>query len=262
MKTIKILLIAVLFIGAYSASAQTEWTTNGSNIYKTTTGNVGIGITTPLQDLNIVDATGAANVQLERNYTGTTGINGIGSYLVKNSGTGDIAYFGLRKNTTSSDFVMSVYDGTAAAWRQFIYFHLGTRKYEVQNGVADVEYKNTGNFILNNNGSVGIGTGTTTIPSTAKLAVNGKILATEVQVALVANWADYVFNEDYNLRPLSEVESFIKENKHLPDVPSTEEVANNGVNLGEMNAVLLQKVEELTLYVIQLQKEVESLKSK
>ena len=89
--------------------------------------------------------------------------------------------------------------------------------------------------------------------------VNGKLFAKEVEVALNV-WSDFVFYDGYNLRTLNELESFIRKNKHLPDVPSEEEVIKDGVNLGEMDAILLQKIEELTLYVIELKKENEELK--
>ena len=69
-----------------------------------------------------------------------------------------------------------------------------------------------------------------------------------------------MFEQDYNLLPLSEVEQYIKQNNRLPNVPSAAEVEEEGVNLGEMNAVLLQKVEELTLYIIDLQKQMDELK--
>ena len=80
-----------------------------------------------------------------------------------------------------------------------------------------------------------------------------------INVAL-DNAADYVFEPDYNLRSLSEVEEFIKENKHLPDVPSADEYRANGANLSEMNNLLLQKIEELTLYMIAIKKENEELR--
>jgi cytoskeletal protein CcmA (bactofilin family) len=89
--------------------------------------------------------------------------------------------------------------------------------------------------------------------------INGTIKTKEVNVTL-AGWPDFVFDEDYELMPLSEVEQFITENKHLPNVPSEAEVMANGVNVGEMNAILLQKVEELTLYIIDLQKQIDELK--
>jgi len=103
-------------------------------------------------------------------------------------------------------------------------------------------------------GNVGIGT---TNPEGYKLRVNGKINCTDVVVTAIARgedddeWPDYVFAEDYNLRTLDEVASYIQENKRLPEIPSATEVAENGVNLLEINKLLLKKVEELTLYILQ-----------
>jgi hypothetical protein len=88
-----------------------------------------------------------------------------------------------------------------------------------------------------------------------KLAVEGKILANEVQVKSFDNWPDYVFEDSYELPKLNELESFIASNKHLPNIPTKDEVAEEGFGLGEMQAKLLQKVEELTLYIIDLQKQ-------
>ncbi|GAG80761.1 unnamed protein product, partial [marine sediment metagenome] len=110
------------------------------------------------------------------------------------------------------------------------------------------------------NGSIGIGT--TTVPSGYKLAVDGKIIAEEFKVELSENWPDHVFGENYNLMSLTELENYIIKNRHLPGLPSADEVEENGVSLGDMQARLLQKVEELTLYVIDLQKENEALKDK
>ncbi|MCB0429420.1 MAG: hypothetical protein H6585_02820 [Flavobacteriales bacterium] len=101
--------------------------------------------------------------------------------------------------------------------------------------------------------------GTTSNPGAYKLAVKGKIRAEEIVVE--TGWADYVFKKDYKLRTLPEVESFISEHGHLPDVPSAEEVQKNGASLGEINTKLLQKIEEMTLYMIEMQKEIEALKS-
>ena len=93
----------------------------------------------------------------------------------------------------------------------------------------------------------------------AALAVNGKIHAKEVKVDL-NNWPDYVFLESYELMPLLELENFISKYHHLKNVPSEKEVIRDGVMLGEMNKILLEKVEELTLYTIQQQKELNLLK--
>lgn len=90
-------------------------------------------------------------------------------------------------------------------------------------------------------------------PGNYKLAVEGIIGAREIKVTL-DTWSDFVFNTDYKLRSLNEVEHFIKTNKHLPEIPSEKEVKEQGISLGEMNAKLLQKIEELTLYMIELKK--------
>ncbi len=109
-------------------------------------------------------------------------------------------------------------------------------------------------FWVGNDGNVGIGT---TDTKGFKLGVNGKIAATEVKVAEYANWPDFVFKADYNLPTLQEVENHINEKGHLKNIPSEKEVLENGVFLGEMDAKLLQKIEELTLYTIQQEKKLE-----
>ena len=115
-------------------------------------------------------------------------------------------------------------------------------------------------FFLNKNGNA---------------ALQGKLEAKEIKV-LLAPTADFVFEDDYKLKEIEEVELYIKENKHLPDFPSGKEIEKNGVSLGEMDAKLLQKIEELTLYMIEqnkktnllieenqeLRKEIEALKKK
>ena len=101
------------------------------------------------------------------------------------------------------------------------------------------------------NGNVGIGT---TNPQ-SRLAVNGTITATKVKVTS-SGWPDFVFKPDYKLPPLNELEVFIRKNKHLPDIPSETEVALKGRDVGEVQARLLQKIEELTLYLIALDKKV------
>ncbi len=101
-------------------------------------------------------------------------------------------------------------------------------------------------------GKVGIGT---TTPD-SKLTVAGNIHAREVKVTISAG-ADFVFHDDYNLPKLEEVEQFIKENKHLPEIASEKEMKDNGLLLAEMNIKLLQKIEELTLYTIEQQKLIE-----
>src|ERR1035437_745990 len=110
----------------------------------------------------------------------------------------------------------------------------------------------TGQLLLGNKQPNGY-----TFKGTRTLNVLGGIIVDSVRIAPSGTWSDYVFNNDYPLRPLSELDKFIKENKHLPNVPSSSELAAYGIELGAMNAKLLEKIEELTLYILQQQKEVE-----
>jgi phage gp36-like protein len=108
---------------------------------------------------------------------------------------------------------------------------------------------------ITNNGNVGIGT---TNP-TSKLTVAGDINSREVKVTVNAG-ADFVFEKDYNLPSLASIDAYVKENKHLPEIASAKEMQTNGINLSEMNIKLLQKMEEMTLYMIEQSKEIETLK--
>ncbi len=112
-----------------------------------------------------------------------------------------------------------------------------------------------------NNGKVSIGTTTPDNTPNVLLTVNGAIHAKEVLVDMNI-LADYVFNSDYTLMPLHKVEAFVKTNKHLPEIPSAAEVKEKGLNMGEMQNKLLQKIEELTLYVIEQQKQIEAQNAK
>ncbi|TWF32336.1 hypothetical protein FHW36_1169 [Chitinophaga polysaccharea] len=111
--------------------------------------------------------------------------------------------------------------------------------------------------VVKADGSMGIGTLTT---GTNKLAVEGTIAARRLKVTQTTPWPDYVFEATYSLPSLQAVEDFINKNKHLPEVPSANEIAEHGQDVGEMNTILLKKVEELTLHLISMQKEIAALK--
>lgn len=106
--------------------------------------------------------------------------------------------------------------------------------------------------------------GNVTTPNTNyKLFVEKGILTEKLKVAVstTANWSDYVFSKDYKLMPLEEVSLFVQKNKHLPGVPSAEEVVKEGIDMATMDAKLLEKIEELTLYLIEIKKENAEMKN-
>ena len=111
--------------------------------------------------------------------------------------------------------------------------------------VPDADILTTGN----------VGIGITDADPNYRLSVKGKIRAQEIKVEM-ANWPDYVFDKDYKILGLNELDAYISENHHLPDVPSAKEVEANGIALGETNKLLLKKVEELTLYLIEQNKKI------
>jgi hypothetical protein len=139
---------------------------------------------------------------------------------------------------------------------------------------------NVTRFKVNPNGSVSIGTtgeapnsnslvvgdqvliNTTQGPNGYLLAVNGKAILEEVTVQLSQDWPDYVFGENYPLRPLPELEKFVRENQHLPGIPTAAAVQKNGLDLGDINRRLTEKVEELTLYIIALEKRLQALEER
>ncbi|WP_165022115.1 MULTISPECIES: hypothetical protein [unclassified Dysgonomonas] len=110
-------------------------------------------------------------------------------------------------------------------------------------------------FVILNDGNIGMGTE----KPTSKLEVNGTIRAKEIKIE-ATGWPDFVFDREYKLPSLREVENHINEHKHLSGVPSEKEVIENGISVGEMQAKLLQKIEELTLYTIQLEKKYDELR--
>ncbi len=110
-------------------------------------------------------------------------------------------------------------------------------------------------IIFCNSGNVGIGTNDT---KGYKLAVAGKVIAEEIKVSLIENWPDFVFEKNYELNTIKSLEHFININGHLPGIPSKNDVIETGIYLGEMDSKLLMKIEELTLYIIEMNKKIES----
>ncbi len=204
-------------------------------------GNIGIGITTPNSQLTVGSNFGA-------NISGTTGGNAIfGSNIAVIQGGANHNKL-ITPTNHSSNYG---YSGMRSSWgKLYFYTNSGnTNAGEVINPIT--------RMYISQYGHVGIGT---TDTKGFKLGVNGKIAATEVKVATYSNWADFVFNKDYKLPTLQEVEQHIKDNGHLKDIPDAKKVKKDGFYLAEMNAKLLQKIEELTLYTIEQNKTLEEQK--
>ncbi|SJZ78551.1 hypothetical protein [Sediminibacterium ginsengisoli] len=169
---------------------------------------------------------------------------------------------GIRVNTSGTKISGFANVINAGSWDMLAYSDDGAQV--VLGGYRSAQFTRLGLFTtglerlhIDSDGNVGIGT----LFPTEKLSVNGNLRVRKVIVTQTA-WSDYVFHKNYRLRPLQEVEQFIKDNGHLPDVPAEKEVINDGLNLGDNQAVLLRKIEELTLYIIEMKKEIEILKRK
>ncbi|MBC7774001.1 MAG: hypothetical protein H7246_01080 [Phycisphaerae bacterium] len=211
----------------------------------------------------------------------TTGIVGIGTVSPSSSAQltvkGSFANILRLESTQASNYIslLTTPPGGVAITKGYMGIYSGNNDLEIRSastnlsGNINIATANsasaTGNINLATgganqltvfaNGNVGIGT-TTDYPY--KLSVNGAIRAKEVRVE--SGWADYVFNDDFRLRPLAEVEQFIRENKHLPDVTPASEIQKDGLQVAKQMTEMMQKVEELTLYIIQLDKENTALK--
>jgi hypothetical protein len=115
-------------------------------------------------------------------------------------------------------------------------------------------------FLQNNGGPVQIGS--TAVPTGYLLSVAGKAICTELRVQLTGAWPDYVFDQKYKLPSFDKLRQYINENKHLPNIPAAKDVEKSGIEVGDMQRRMMEKIEELTLYVLELEKKVGALEKK
>ena len=262
------------------------WNTNGAHIYNNNTGNVGIGVSIPLAKLHVagnVKVNGANTIEFGAGVAGKEVSAGkIGYQTFGSNNALDIVGAG----TLGSNRKITFWNEGGAEFRGSVKVN-GANTIEFGAGVAGKEVSagkiGYATFGANNaldivgagtsgsnrkitfwneggaefRGNVGIGT---TSNPTYKLSVNGNIRSKEVVVE--TGWADYVFDKKYKLKPLNEVEKFIEQNKHLPGIPSAAEVEKNGLHLGDTQKKMMEKIEELTLYIIQLNKRIQELEKK
>lgn len=168
-------------------------------------------------------------------------------------------------SVSANGFVCNVAGGTST-YQKFVVNATSTNNYfdaalDASNTKLPIYFKWRGDqfsssaLTILGNGNIGVGC----VSPTVKLAVNGKIQATEVEIKS-APCSDFVFEKNYKLTSLSDLEKYVTVNKHLPEVPSAKEFQEKGYSVGQMDDLLLRKVEELTLYVIELKKENDALK--
>ncbi len=217
---------------------------SGAGAHYILNGNVGIGTTNPTGKLEISGGNLIVNRPL--NKVDNNGISEFSAFEINNSfASGQTGYVKVFYPSYNNLLFGADYDG-----------HIGGVQPNIQFGQKDtpvLTVVNNGNYT----GNVGIGTQNPAY----KLDVLGTIRAKEVLVNLDGG-ADFVFEKGYKLLPIEHVANYVQENKHLPDIPSANEMVKNGVSMGDMQVKLLQKVEELTLYAIQQNKEIEILKKR
>lgn len=127
-------------------------------------------------------------------------------------------------------------------------------------GQENFQFRSGANTPLTLSPTGKVGVNTENFVGTHSLYIKGTTIAEEIFVKLEYDWSDYVFNEDYYLIPLEELEVFITQNKHLPGMPTADEIAETGVPIGEVERILTEKVEELTLHLIEMNKEIKALR--
>ncbi|MEK6478633.1 hypothetical protein WJR50_13900 [Catalinimonas sp. 4WD22] len=229
---IQICNLVVTFLCISSAFAQSQWaggTSSSDNIYRT--GRVGIGLSNPSTLLHVSES-GPNTVVAIFNKSGTTMQN--------------------TRIRFQSNNITGLEIGHESSFRDAYLNHA----YSSANRFH-IKLRGSTKMTILENGNVGIGT---TNPL-ARLSVNGGIRANEVRVMTDIQIADYVFEKDYPLMPLQMVEQYVQQHKHLPEIPSAVEIKENGMDVAEFQNKLLQKIEELTLYIIAQEKRIQALEA-
>ncbi len=244
----------VIFVALYALSFTSKAQWNQENNHLKTTQNVSIGNSwDPWANLVVYDDNFARTVL----YSPSTASNGSLMQIINGDGTERNLVFGVVSPNLSAPWIG--YPNTKSALLvaqgsdvEALIF--GTRSNSpIVIGTSDIE-----RMRITTDGNIGIGTD----DPKSKLAVNGVIRSTEINVMADITVPDYVFEPEYELPGLEKVRDFVNTHKHLPEIPNAAQIEKEGIDLGEMNMRLLKKIEELTLYQIQLMDEVKTLRGK
>ncbi|MBK8142635.1 MAG: hypothetical protein IPK57_17755 [Chitinophagaceae bacterium] len=256
-------------------------------------GDVGVGVTAPLSRLHIKggmrlestnNTTGAifnlyggtdnlSYIQFYKNLTtpttmGYIGFSGSGDYSIWSRGSYAVLNSdGLGINNSAPLTRLHISSGQDAGMSNtsngYIMLGSGTSSNIILDN-NEIMARNNGVIapltLQNDGGSVRIGN--VAAPAGYLFAVNGKMISEELKVQLSGNWPDYVFKKDYQLKSFDELRKFIAENNHLPNIPPAAEVEKNGLEVGDMQKKMMEKIEELTLYVLQLEEQLKEIKRK
>lgn len=251
-----------LYFRKTNNNASTAW----SRVLLETNGRVGVGTLNPATALHI----GGDNFITLGDYTNTSGVKGI-----LFTGYRDIQanYFGASIEATPSWTCCSGYPNGGYAGIKEVDLNFNMRgkttamkiSYDGNIGIGNTtplaKLDVSGNIYCRNTLFIGTPDAATTPIQIGgyALAVTGTAIFNKAKVKSYGTWPDYVFDENYTLLPLASLEIYLRKNKHLPGVPTAEKVAKEGIDLGDNQAVLLQKIEELTLYMLEINKKVEAL---
>jgi len=205
------------------------WERNSSATYLNNVKDVGIGTSSPMGKLHIHDATHNTTLYITPGSTF--------------SGDSATIMFSEDHNATYGMYWM--YDGAGNEMELW--------------GKNSTTFYGPHLTVKRNSGDVAIGNN---FANAYRLSVDGKIMCEEVRVSLEEDWPDYVFNKNYNLPTTRKLEKFIDANGHLPNIPSADEINDSGIEVGEMQRLMMEKIEELTLYIIEQQKHIEKLEGK
>ncbi|TRX24615.1 hypothetical protein FNW25_10970 [Flavobacterium franklandianum] len=287
-KSTQVVLLGVLFLNAIMATAQISTSNGGAtNVLAnspSTNTNVGIGTTNPSAKLEVIGTVKATQGIFSKSLTnGSVFINSAdrndkcvvltaGSIIGTGSGyvnTRMLNFYDFPQSNidTKATLYLGIEDRNDFGRYRFIAETGGNTQMIIlnksQQDVMKLYEDGNDNVTLTlpkANSFIGIGTTSFTDGTdTYRLSVKGAIRADRVKV--YTTWADFVFEKNYKLPTLEEVEKHIAEKGHLKDIPSAKEVETKGIELGEMNKLLLQKVEELTLYIIEMNKEIQQMKT-